>query len=181
MNNLDSSTYFWLQEGHMSVCSCHAGLDTFLSSLWSTLLSLSLKTPRAFAKFMRLCHNIYLFGGRLNVVLGIAMISNGGVRPTELVRYWWIVVSILLWGVAEVVSKRLVKSDLNNVQDGIPPSKNLSIGFVLSSWFWSAFTCVWSTERYKLILIFIARADMAEKPPKISKQHRKTNAIKRES
>ena len=146
--------YIFLAAGgaYVGMLHSHTGLGYLLLvvSLINIALSLSAsKTPRAFAKFMRLCHNIYLFGGRLNVVLGIAMIiMNVGVRPTSLVQYWWIVISILLWGVAEMVSKRLVKSDLNEVQDGIPPSKNLSIGFCIE---FVVLVCIYLCMIYRTI------------------------------
>lgn len=146
--------YIFLAAGgaYVGMLHSHTGLGYLLLvvSLINIALSLSAsKTPRAFAKFMRLCHNIYLFGGRANVVLGIAMIAtNAGVRPTELLRYWWIVVSILLWGVAEVVSKRLVKADLHEVQDGIPPSKNLFIGFCIE---FVVLVCIYLCMIYRTI------------------------------
>ena len=127
--------YLFLGAGgaYVGMLHSHTGLGYLLLvvALINIALSLSAtKNPRTFANFMRLCHNVYLFGGRFNVVLGIGMlIMNAGVRPSELVRYWWIIVSIALWGGAEVVAKRLVKSDLLAIQDGVPPSKNLTIGF----------------------------------------------------
>ena len=113
----------------------HTGLGYLLLvvSLINIALSLSAsKNPRTFAKFMRLCHNIYLFGGRANIILGVGMlVMNAGARPATLLGYWWMVASVLLWGGAEVAAKRLVKSDLNEVQDGVPPSRNLLTGFLI--------------------------------------------------
>ena len=129
--------YLFLAAGgaYTGMLHSHTGLGYLLLvvSLINIALSLSAaKNPRTFAKFMRLCHSIYLFGGRANIVLGIGMLMmNAGIRPAEVLGYWWMIASVCLWGGAEVVAKRLVKSDLNEVQDGIPPSKNLLIGFLI--------------------------------------------------
>ena len=111
----------------------HQGLGYLLLVVALLNLAISLskaKNPVTFARFMRLCHQIYLFGGRINLLLGFGMLFiNPGLRPQNLIDYWWILLSIILWGVAEVVAKRLVKKELNDVVEGIPPSKNLLIGF----------------------------------------------------
>ena len=152
MNELGLQYMFLAAGGgaYVGMRHSHMGLGYLLLvvALINIALSLSAsKTPRVFAKFMRLCHNIYLFGGRANVVLGIVMvIINTGFHYTEFLQYWWIVTSILLWGVAEVVSKRLVKADLNEVQDGIPPSKNLSIGFCVE---FAVLVCIYLCMIYR--------------------------------
>jgi hypothetical protein len=123
----------------------HKGLGYLLLVVALLNLALSLsaaKNPATFAKFMRLCHHIYLFGGRFTLILGTGMLfSNPGVQAQNFVGYWWVFLSILLWGVAEVTAKRLVKTELNDVVEGVPPSKNLLIGF--------------SVELIVLILIFL--------------------------
>ena len=113
----------------------HSGLGHLLLvvSLVNIALVLSVsRNPQTLAKIIKLGHNIYLFGGRFNVLLGFALLSmNPGSRPASFVGYWWIVLSVILWGGAEVVAKRMIKSDMDGVQDGLPVSKNMIMGFVI--------------------------------------------------
>ena len=70
------------------------------------------KNPSTLAKIIKWGHNIYLFGGRFNILLGFGlMMMVSGYWPTTITGYWWIILSVLSWGGVEVVSKRMIKED----------------------------------------------------------------------
>lgn len=113
----------------------HYGLGYLLLVVALLNIALSLtpsKNPQNFSTLMRLCHKIYLFGGRSNLLLGIGMIAvNPGWIPEQMTGLWWMVLPVLLWGGAEVVSKRLVQPQLQAILEGLPPNKHLLIGFLV--------------------------------------------------
>ena len=113
----------------------HSGLGHLLLvvSLFNIALVLSVsRNPQTLAKILKWGHSIYLLGGRANVLLGFTLLAmNPGSRPNTLIAYWWIVLSVLAWGGAEVVAKRMIKTDISGVQEGLPVSKNMTVGFVI--------------------------------------------------
>ena len=67
------------------------------------------------AKILRVSHNFgALMIGRLNILLGLVMVFVLSYPLTT----WWLWVSVLLWGPAEVAGKRMVKAELQTVLDG---------------------------------------------------------------
>ena len=84
------------------------------------------------AKWAGYVHNFgVLMLGRLNIVLGLVlglwlfqpiMLSLGG---------WWMWITILLWAPVEIVGKRMVKAELQVVQDGGEASGALIGGAVI--------------------------------------------------
>lgn len=120
--------YTGLQHSHYGL-----GYLLLVVALLNIALSLSpSKNPQNFSKMMRLCHQIYLFGGRSNLILGISMVvMKPGWIPEQLTGMWWMVLPVLLWGGAEVVSKRLVKPQLQAILEGLPSNRNLLIGFLV--------------------------------------------------
>ena len=72
-----------------------------------------------------------LFGGRINIIIGAIFWYKLGFSDIGLVGNLWALISLLLWGVVEVLGKRMVIEDLLFVLDGAPTSKNLIVGVSL--------------------------------------------------
>jgi len=108
----------------------HSGMGLLLLvvALINIALALSAsKNPSGLSKIMRICHVIVLMGGRFNILLGIALFV---IMKLSVLSSWQYMISIFLWGGAEVAAKRLVKPELQSVGDGISPTKNLLFGFL---------------------------------------------------
>ena len=126
--------YMFLGQALVGMVHGHTGLGNLLLvvSLCNIALVLTVsKNPSALAKIIKLGHNIYLFGGRLNILLGFGLMMMGAYSPANITGYWWIILSVLSWGGVEVVSKRMIKEDLEGVLEGLPPSQKMVLGFVL--------------------------------------------------
>ena len=113
----------------------HSGLAhlIFVMALVNTAFALSASNNRIpIATIMKWGHRIVLFGGRLNLFVGMAWLFLGPqFHSRSLLSFWWVLASFLLWGGVEVAAKRMVKADLNVVLVGGTPSKSLFWGFVV--------------------------------------------------
>lgn len=112
----------------------HSGLAyiVFLAALLNLFFALA---SGSFGKnsvpFLTWTHRILLFGGRINLLIGILYWVAKGDINAPLLQQWWIAVSILLWGPIEVMAKRFVKPELDLLQAGANKSKKLIIGVVV--------------------------------------------------
>ena len=77
---------------------------------------------------MGVLHNIVLWGGRLNLLLGIGMLVHRFPGMDQILGYWWAWSALILWGPVEVLAKKKIKPDLQYLRDGGQSSKNLLIG-----------------------------------------------------
>ena len=82
---------------------------------------------RPIARVMKVSHIIVLNAGRVNLLIGLGMIFMLDVLSNPL-SYWWAWLSLLLWGPVEVAAKRLVKPEIQYIQDGGQPTKRLLLG-----------------------------------------------------
>ena len=76
-------------------------------------------------------HRILIWGGRINLLVGVLYWMMSGYSTLPLVKQWWIIVCILLWGPIEVMAKRFVVPELELLQAGAAKSKRLTIGVVI--------------------------------------------------
>ncbi len=101
----------------------------FLVALANVVLALTGgRSDARMAKALRITHMAGLLGaGRLNLLLGVAlwvMLPYG-------IGTWWMWVTLLLWGPIEAVGKRMVKAEVQTVQDGGQGSSRLVVGTVV--------------------------------------------------
>ena len=112
----------------------HTGLAylIFVACLVNLALVLSVsKKPASLANVMRWSHQVVLWGGRVNLLIGAVFWYMAKFYERDLISHWWVVASVLLWGGVEVLGKRMVNADLQFVRDGAPPGKKLLIGVSL--------------------------------------------------
>ena len=76
---------------------------------------------------MKISNSIVLWGGRLNILFGVYLLY----AKYSFAPLWWAWSALLLWGPVEVVSKRMIKPDLEYFLDGGQSSKKLAIGFTI--------------------------------------------------
>lgn len=110
----------------------YLGYLTFLLAIGGLVLALAGAGKDAGkAALLSKVHGIgFLNSGRLNIVLGIALlIMKFGVAGAFASWGWW--AGLIIWGACEPVGKRLVQGELATVQAGGQASKKLVIGTVL--------------------------------------------------
>ena len=111
----------------------HSGLAylIFFAALLNLFLGLTAMTAKQ-ASFvsapLKWSHRILLWGGRFNLLIGAAYWSQGPWINNDLSSQWWVVLSILLWGPIEVMSKRFVGPEVEYLASGMKPSKRLTVG-----------------------------------------------------
>ena len=108
----------------------HSGLAylIFLAALVNLVLALApSKNSPAMAKIMGILHQVILWGGRGNLLVGITMwLQFYSAEPiVEMCLHW---AALLLWAPVEIMAKRLVKPDLMYMLDGGKASKKLIVG-----------------------------------------------------
>ena len=113
----------------------HSGLAYVLcfACLVNVALSLSSsKNPAALARLMTWSHGVVLWGGRINLLVGILlMVQMDLLSSANILDLWWAWLPLLIWGGVEVASKRLVNPELKDAKGGVPPSGRLLKGFVI--------------------------------------------------
>jgi hypothetical protein len=57
--------------------------------------------------------------------------KNPAYLAKPIMEMWWAWLALLLWGAVEVVSKRMIKPDLDYVLEGGQSSTKLVIGFTI--------------------------------------------------
>jgi hypothetical protein len=57
--------------------------------------------------------------------------KNPAYLAKPIMEMWWAWLALLLWGAVEVVSKRMIKPDLDYVLEGGQSSTKLAIGFTI--------------------------------------------------
>ncbi len=103
------------------------GYLVFFASLVNLVLVLvKARSDARAAAALHWVHQVAVLGaGRLNLVLGVAMVFLLPWVPKGAVWAW---AGLLLWGPIEVVSKRLVKPEIAMVRDGGSASGRLLLG-----------------------------------------------------
>lgn len=103
------------------------GYVIFIAALVDLVLILTKgRTDARVAGVLAKVHSIGVLGaGRLNIVLGLAMMF---VLPWVQISAWWAWAGLLLWAPIEVVSKRFVKPEVALVRDGGSASGRLLMG-----------------------------------------------------
>jgi len=108
----------------------HSGLAylIFLAALVNLVLALTpSKNSPAMAKVIGILHQVILWGGRVNLLIGTTMwIQYHFSRP--FLDMWWGWSALLLWAPVEIMAKRLVQPDLKYMSDGGQSSKKLLLG-----------------------------------------------------
>ena len=85
--------------------------------------------PNRNGKVLKILHSAVLNIGRLALVIGISLWAvNWSAAPV--LGMWWAWSALLLWGPMEVISKRLVKPDIQYLLDGGESSSKLTMGMV---------------------------------------------------
>ena len=79
------------------------------------------------SKMMTVFHQILMWGGRLNLLIGIALWGLHFPSLSALNR-WWGVFALLLWAPVEVIANKMINPDLRYMRDGAPSSKKLVLG-----------------------------------------------------
>ena len=111
----------------------HSGLAylIFFAALLNLFLGLTAMTSKQ-ASFvsapLKWSHLALLWGGRFNLLIGAAYWSYGGWMHLPLNSQWWVILSVLLWGPIEVMSKRFVGPEVEYLSSGMKPSKRLTVG-----------------------------------------------------
>ena len=85
--------------------------------------------PNRNGKVLKILHSAVLNIGRLALLIGISLwVVKWSAAPV--VSMWWAWSALLLWGPMEVISKRLVKPDIQYLLDGGESSSKLTMGMV---------------------------------------------------
>ena len=111
----------------------HSGLAyvVFFAALLNLFLGLKATTSKEVSAVyapLRWSHLIFLWGGRFNVLLGLIFWMMGNFIALNLTQQWWAILSLLLWGPIEVMSKRFVQPELEVLSAGAKADKRLTIG-----------------------------------------------------
>ena len=109
----------------------YIGYTVFLVAVCNLILAMSSARKEALAaKMMQGTHAAFIWVGRLEILAGIGLVANyKDVWLTSQMGYCWQAwVSILLWGPVEVVAKRMIRPDLDVIQDGGEASSRLATG-----------------------------------------------------
>ena len=79
------------------------------------------------SKIMTVFHQVLIWGGRFNLLIGIAML---GLHFSSLpvLNRWLGGFALVLWIPVEVVGKSMINPDLKYMRDGAPASKKLVLG-----------------------------------------------------
>ena len=79
---------------------------------------------------MTVFHNVLIWGGRFNLLIGTALLGMNFSSLPVLSR-WWGGFALLLWVPVEVVARRMIHPDLKYMRDGASSSRTL----ILGGWF----------------------------------------------
>ena len=108
------------------------GYTVFLVAVFDMgMVMTSARTEAMMARIVGWAHNIGLIWlGRLEILVGIGMLmrSREVYLDSALGYAWPAWVSLLLWGLVEVMAKRKIKPELQVVQDGGKASSHLVKG-----------------------------------------------------
>ena len=100
----------------------------FLAAIINLVLALApSKNVGGMAKIMGLLHNVLLWGGRVNLLIGIVMWMRR-FSEVPILELWWAWSALFFWAPVEILAKRMVKPDLQYMQDGGQASQKLVIG-----------------------------------------------------
>ena len=101
----------------------------FVACLVNLALALSVsKKPATLAHIMYWTHQVVLWGGRSNFVIGCGFWYVAAFYAKAVTSQWLVILSVVLWSGVELTAKRLVTPDLQFVLAGAPPGKKLLLG-----------------------------------------------------
>ena len=99
-----------------------------LLNLFLGLTAMTSKQPNFVATPLKWSHRVLLWGGRFNVLIGAVYWSYGPWISLPLSSQWWVILSVLLWGPIEVMSKRFVGPEVEYLASGVKPGRRLTMG-----------------------------------------------------
>ena len=119
---------WWIM--HIGLLQSHSGVAyiIFVAAIVNLVLALALNQKAStMSKIMTLFHNVLIWGGRFNLLIGIALLGMNFSSLPALSR-WWGGFALLLWVPVEVVARRMIHPDLKYMRDGASSSRTLILG-----------------------------------------------------